>query len=301
MHLLRDDDWSVRFTAVKAVGNLDLEAKQFIPQLQQLLRDENSDVSSAAAKAVGEIGSEAKKFIPQLQQLLSDEDSNVRSAAATAVSQMGKLNTQEILPILNAAHKSSYEEARLRFIAYFVSAGESNAVTLIQWLGSPKEYPYENNKFDDTRKEGKKVLNLFAEIWEATELLEELRPELERQIAKVVDRVQWQPQDINLLTTHHENLKAASSTHADSINTKIKLLKGIQVFSYIWKFLLLHAITWFTLLSLYPKSREIQTPRLDSTLCHQNLYSPTIKTSANSTVSPDSSVYPIRRNINFPV
>ncbi|NET28332.1 sister chromatid cohesion protein PDS5 [Okeania sp. SIO1I7] len=259
LQLLRDEDSDVREAAATAVGNLGSEAKELISQLQQLLSDENWSVREAAATAVGSLGSETKQLIPQLLQLLSDEYSFVRSAAATAVIQIGKLNTQQILPILNAAHKSSYEEAVLRFIAYFVSGGEYNAVTLIQWLGSPKKYPYENNKFDNTRKEGKKVLNLFAEIWQATETLDELRPELERQIAKVVDRVQWEPQDINLLTTHYKNLKDAKSTHADSINTKIKILKGIQVFSYIWKFLLLHAITWLILLSLYPKSPEIQT------------------------------------------
>jgi len=292
LQLFDDYEWLVRKSAADAVGEMGSEAKQFIPQLQQLLRDENSDVREAAATAVGEMGSEAKELIPQLQQLLSDEDSDVRKAAATAVGKMGseakevipkllqllsddeeivrkeaakaigkmgKLNTQQILPILNAALKSSYEEARLRFLAYFVSGGESNAVTLIQWLGSPKKYPYENNKFDDTRKEGKKVLKLFAEIWQATKPLEELRPELERQIAQVVDRVKWQPQDINLLTTHYENLKAANSTHADSINTKIKILKGIQWFSYLRNILLFHAITWLLLLSLYPKSPEIQT------------------------------------------
>ncbi|GGA29450.1 hypothetical protein CYANOKiyG1_45860 [Okeania sp. KiyG1] len=257
--LFSDDNSSVCVAAVEAVGRMGSEAKQLIPQLQQLFSDDNSYVRQAAAKVVNKMGSEAKKFIPQLQQLLSDDEERVREAAATAVSQIGKLNTQQILPILNAALKSSYEEAGLRFIAYFVSGGESNTVTLIQWLGSPQEYPYENNKFDNTRKEGKKVLKLFAEIWQATETLDELRPELERQIAQVVDRVQWQPQDINLLTTHYQNLKAAKSTHADSINTKIKILKGIQIFSYIWKFLLLHAITWLILLSLYPKSPEIQT------------------------------------------
>ncbi|NEN88796.1 MAG: HEAT repeat domain-containing protein [Okeania sp. SIO3H1] len=296
--LLRDENSDVREAAATAVGEIGSEAKQLIPQLQQLLRDENSDVRRAAAEAVGEIGSEAKQLIPQLQQLLRDENSDVREAAATAVGEMGseakqlipellqffsddqeylvsgvreaiamavgnmekeKLNTQQILRILNVAHRNRNTEAIVRFLAYFFSGGESNTVTLIQWLGSPKEYPHENNKFDNTRKEGKKVLNLFAENWEATENLDELRPELERQIAKVVDRVKWQPQDINLLTTHYKNLKDAKSTHADSINTKIKILKGIQVFSYIWKLLLLHAITWLILLSLYPKSPEIQT------------------------------------------
>ncbi|NEP07778.1 MAG: hypothetical protein F6K25_07250 [Okeania sp. SIO2G4] len=53
--------------------------------------------------------------------------------------------------------------------------------------------------------------------------MEDLRPELERQIATVVDRFKWQPQDINLLTTHYENLKDAKSTHADSIKTKIPI------------------------------------------------------------------------------
>ena len=259
LQLFRDEDWGVRAAVARAVGKMGSEAKELIPQLQQLFRDEDSFVRYTAAKAVGEMGSEAKELIPQLQQLLKDEDSSVREAAATAMGEMGRLNIQQILAILNVAHKSSYEEARLRFTTYFVSGGESKTVTLIQWLGSPEKYPYENNKFDHSRKEGKKILKLFAEIWQATETLDELRPELETQIAQVVDRVEWQPQDINFLTTHYKNLKDANSTHADSINTKIKILKGIQWFSYIWKFLLLHAIIWLILLSFYPKSREIQT------------------------------------------
>ncbi|NEP89882.1 MAG: HEAT repeat domain-containing protein [Okeania sp. SIO2C2] len=257
--LLSDENSDVREAAATAVGNMGSEAKQFIPQLLQLLSDENWDVLYAAVTVAGNLGSEAKDLIPQLLQLLSNKNSFVREAAAIAVGKMGKLNSQQILPILNTAHKSSYEEAEFRFLAYFVSGGESDTVTLIQWLGSPKKYPYENNKFDNSRKEGKKVLKLFAEIWQATKPLEELRPELERQIAQVVDRVEWQPQDINLLTTHYQNLNAAKSTHADSINTKIKILKGIQWLSYLWKILLLHAITWLILLSLYPKYPEIQT------------------------------------------
>ena len=294
LQLLKDDDSDVREAAATVVGNLGSETKQLIPQLLQLLKDDDLDVREAAATAVGEILSETKQLIPELVTLLRDDGSDVREAAAIAMGKIGlefkelilifvnlltdgdrrfresaetvlaniekeKLNTQYILEILNIAHRNRDTEATVRFFAYFFSGGESNAVTLIQWLGSPKEYPYENNKFDDTRKAGKKVLKLFAQIWQATEPLEELRPELERQIAQVVDRVEWQPQDINLLRTHYQNLKAAKSTHADSINTKIKILKGIQWFSYLRNILLFHAIAWLILLSFYPKSPEIQT------------------------------------------
>ena len=186
-----------------------------------------------------------------------DENSDVREAAARAVGKIGKLNTQQILPILNAAHRNRDKEATLRFIAYFVSGGEYDALTLTKWLGSPEQYPYQIDKFKNERpishEEGKKVLELFAEIWKPSQSLEYLPFELERQINIVVEKVDWQPEDLPLLKKHYNNLKD------EDINAKIVALQGIQWFSYLWKFLLLHALTWLILLWLYPKSPEIQT------------------------------------------
>ncbi len=252
LKLFDDEEYSdVRKAAATAVAQMDSEAQEWIPQLQQLLSDESSDVREAAAKAVGNIGS-AKDLIPQLLKLLEDDNWSTREAAATALAQIGKLNTPQILKILNTAHISRYEEARLRFLAYSVSGRESNIVSLIQWLGSPKKYPHENNK-SIAREEGKKVLKLFAEIWQQSQSLEDLRPELKRQIDIVVKKVDWQLEDVDLLQTHYNNLKD------QDIKVKIDALKGIQVFSYIWKILLFHAIIWLILFSLYPKSPEIQT------------------------------------------
>ena len=254
---LSHEDEDVRSAAARAVGEMGAEAKDLIPQLLQLFRDGNSHVREAAAEAVVKVGAEAKDLIPQLLQLLMDENSDVREAAARAVGKIGKLNTQQILPILNAAHRNRDKEATLRFLAYFVSGGEYDALTLIQWLGSPEQYPYQIDKFKNERpishEEGKKVLELFAEIWKPSQSLEYLPFELERQINIVVEKVDWQPEDLPLLKKHYNNLKD------EDINAKIVALQGIQWFSYLWKFLLLHALTWLILLCLYPKSPEIQT------------------------------------------
>ena len=251
------EDEDVRKAAARAVGHMGAEAKDLIPQLQQLFRDEDSDVRKAAAEAVVKVGAEAKDLIPQLLQLLMDENSDVREKAAWAVGKIGKLNTQQILPILNAAHRNRDKEATLRFLAYFVSGGEYDALTLVKWLGSPEQYPYQIDKFKNERpishEEGKKVLELFAEIWKPSQSLEYLPFELERQINIVVEKVDWQPEDIPLLKKHYNNLKD------EDINAKIVALQGIQWFSYLWKFLLLHAFTWLILLCLYAKSPEIQT------------------------------------------
>ena len=255
--LLSHENWRVRSAAARAVGEMGAEAKDFIPQLLQFLMDENSVVREAAAQAVVKLGAEDKDLIPQLLQLLMDENSDVREEAAKAVGKIGQLNTQQILPILNAAHRNRDKEATLRFLAYFVSGGEYDALTLIQWLGSPEQYPYQIDKFKNERpishEEGKKVLELFAEVWKPSQSLEYLPFELERQINIVVKKVDWQPEDLPLLKKHYNNLKD------EDINAKIVSLQGIQWFSYLWKFLLLHAFTWLILLCLYPKSPEIQT------------------------------------------
>lgn len=191
-----------------------------------MLKDENWRVRAAAVTAVGEMGSEAQKLIPQLQQLLKDENSDVRGAVATALSQMCRFNTQQILQILNATHRNRDREAGLRFLAYFTSGGESDTITLIQWLGSPKRYPDQIDNFGEersvSREEGKKVLEIFTDAWSDTQNLEYLRPELKAQINKLVKKVNWQPEDIALLKRQYNNLKD------EEIKAKIDALQGIQ-------------------------------------------------------------------------
>ena len=211
---------------------------------------------SAAASAVGKMGAEAKEFFPELLRLLEDENSFVRSAAAYALGNMGQLNIKQILPILSVAHLSQDEEAERRFLAYYVSGGEPDAVTLIRWLGSPKQYPYQDEFGQQKpigREQGKKVLKLFAEIWQPSQSLNRLRQELRPQILHVVDEVSWQREDIRLLKTHYHNLED------ENIRVKIIALEGWRWFSWLWKLLLLHAIVWLILFGFYPKSREVQT------------------------------------------
>ncbi|NEQ37950.1 MAG: hypothetical protein F6K40_17445 [Okeania sp. SIO3I5] len=249
---LKDEDLDVRYAAAKALGEMGSEAKELMFWLRPLLSDKDSNVRKAATRAAGEMGLEAQELIPKLLQLLSDDDSNVRKAAIMAVGNIEKeqLNIQQILQILNAAHRDGNTEATVRFLAYLFSGGESNTIILIKWLGSPEQYPYEDkytNERSVSREEGKKVLELFAKIWEPSQSLEHLRLELKGQINIVVKNVDWQPEDITLLKTHDQNLDN------ENIKVKIAALQGTQWFyssliSHLSRFSLLYLV----LVCLFP-------------------------------------------------
>ena len=260
LKLLQDENWDVSEAAAKSLGRIGSEDKKIFPRMQDLLENEDSNVRLAVIKALGEIGLEAKKFIPELIQRLNDEDSNVRLAAINTLANIEeeKLNTEQILQILNIVHKyPPIKKARVRFLAYLFSGGESDAIRSIKWLGSPTQYPYQNEQFI-SRKDGKDVLELFEKILEISKSanLEHLSSELEQQINIVVKKVDWQAEDITLIKKLNKNLNSENENRkAKTVSLELQL---IQLLPY-GKVMLIHPIIWFLLLyCYYPKSSRVQ-------------------------------------------
>jgi len=83
---LQDDDFNVRFNAVKALRKIGPGAKDAVPALTQAFRDENKDVRGSAAIALANIGKDA---VPTLIELLQDQEWRIRSNAAVALVQIG--------------------------------------------------------------------------------------------------------------------------------------------------------------------------------------------------------------------
>ena len=261
LKLLQDENWDVSEAAAKSLGRIGSEDKKIFPRMQDLLENEDSNVRLAVIKALGEIGLEAKKFIPELIQRLNDEDSNVRLAAINTLANIEeeKLNTEQILQILNIVHKyPPIKKARVRFLAYLFSGGESDAIRSIKWLGSPTQYPYQNEQFI-SRKDGKDVLELFEKILEISKSanLEHLSSELEQQI-NIVDKkvADWQAEDITLIKKLNKNLNSENENRkAKTVSLELQL---IQLLPY-GKVMLIHPIIWFLLLyCYYPKSSRVQ-------------------------------------------
>ncbi|WP_293076001.1 HEAT repeat domain-containing protein, partial [Moorena sp. SIO3H5] len=257
--LLTHSDDHVRYSAAEALGNMGAAASEYAPQIAKLLTHSDDHVRASAAEALGQMGAAASEYAPQIAKLLTDPDTfdnSVGYTAAQALEQMGSLEVKDLLYVLNEVYRYQREAPSLRFLAYFLSGGEKDSLLLIKWLGSPKEYPHEIR--DVNHQEGLEVLNLFADIWEDTQPLSKLRKDLERQIAIVVDKVNWKQADMDLLKKHYKNLKSIDSQLAADVKAKIITLERQHWFLIGFKVWLIHVSCWLFVIIIYPRSAQVQ-------------------------------------------
>lgn len=215
---------SIRQLALEALGEIGEGAKAQIPQLAKLLDD--PEVGLTTALALAKMGMPAREYAPQIATFLSEQAPDVflypdyvlnqGQSLALHLEKMGPLDRETALALLNAIYvppsfnslrseesqSKAYFSAKTRFYAYYLCSSDPDAVTLIQWLGHPQQYP-SNLK----REQGVKVLQAFADAWTFSEPFPKLRQDLAIQIAKVVGQVEWQIDDLPLLRTHYDNLK----------------------------------------------------------------------------------------------
>ena len=245
---LEDKEPDARNAAAQALGQM--EAKEQAPKLVELLKDSDSSVRSAAVSALGQM--QAKEQVLKLVELLKDSDQGVRYAAAPALSKLGQQGLPVVVQILDAVQQNSYEIGELRFLAHFISGGEQEVETLMQWVGIPKSRPEK-----PTLTQGRNIMKLFDKTWKISESAPGLRKELADKIGEVADGVSWKPQDIVLLQTHYNNLKGKD-------NAAYKVQLAINKIA-IWKWLanarntiLIHAAFWLALIFAYPKFPQVQ-------------------------------------------
>ncbi|MBW4473849.1 MAG: HEAT repeat domain-containing protein [Stenomitos rutilans HA7619-LM2] len=266
LNLLKDtkQNPSVRGSAAIALGNLGDAAKPYIPDILNVLQDQRQDsnLRGSAAIALGNLGDAAKPYIPNLLNLLQDQrqDSNLRGSVAIALSNLERLNFNNSILVLNLLYgepfvigSQVYSSSEWRFYTYFFSGGDEDVKRLLEWVGKPKQLPNQLN-----HDEGVKTLTVFQKAWDASKDLLALREDLANKIALVAKLGKWQTGDITLLQQHYNNLKAANSPNADSVQAAIATLKVWQWLPSLGTTILTHAAFWLALVFAYPKSPQIQ-------------------------------------------
>ncbi|NEQ82580.1 MAG: HEAT repeat domain-containing protein, partial [Moorea sp. SIO2I5] len=261
--LLTDSDWNVRANVAYALALMGVATSEITLEILELLTDSDHyslvrGAPNTAASALGHMGAAPSEYAPQILELLTDSDSYVRDNAAKALEKMRPLEVTNFLSVLNQVYWYQREAPSLRFLAYFLSGGEKDSLRLIHWLGSPEQYPHENEDQAINHQEGVKVLNLFANIWEDSQDLPKLRKDLERQIAEVVNKVNWKQTDMDLLKQHYKNLKSIDSQLAAAVNAQIIALEGKHWFLIGFKVWLVHVSGWLLLIIIYPRSLQVQ-------------------------------------------
>lgn len=117
---LKDEDWSVRWKAAQALGEIK-DARALDPLIAALKKDEDTIVRLAAARALGEI-TDARAVDPLIAVLKDkDENSVVRLAAAGA---LGEINSRSAAGVLTAALKDKNLEVVAGAHLFFIRRGE---------------------------------------------------------------------------------------------------------------------------------------------------------------------------------
>jgi HEAT repeat protein len=96
----REDEWTLRSDAVKALGHVVGAADVVVPALVNALRDRDRWVRWSAAESLGRL--RATAAVPALREALRDRAENVRSGAAEAVAKMGKVAAAAVPDLIEA-------------------------------------------------------------------------------------------------------------------------------------------------------------------------------------------------------
>ncbi len=89
--LLHDPKSEVRANAAKALGNLQPDPTQLLPQLTQLLNDTDQVVRMYSVEAIGKMGAAAQSMVPKLRSMLKNQDQSLvpDSEIAEALGRIG--------------------------------------------------------------------------------------------------------------------------------------------------------------------------------------------------------------------
>ncbi|OUL28879.1 hypothetical protein BV375_17355 [Nostoc sp. 106C] len=253
-------DVNVRSNVAQALGNLGTAATPYVKDIADILKDNSVEASvrSNVAQALGNLGTAATPYIKDILNFLKDKsvDVNVRFSAASALGKIRKLELNEIVVILDNVYYDgqSYIE-QWRFLTYFLGGGTDNVKTLLKWLGEPK-----GSHEHLTYSQYKKTLQLFLPTWKDSQGLGRLQADLARRIAAITQKCSWKWQDINLLQSHYQNLKAAGFTEADTLKSKIDNLEIWKWFFLAKNIILIHFAIWLSLILAYPKFTQVLAP-----------------------------------------
>jgi len=122
LRLLRDEDESVRESALFGLYAAGPAARSAVPAIVEILTDKNAKMRAHAATTLGRIGPEARMAVPALIDAMKDEDNHVRYFAANALGNIGP-TARAAIPVLTKALKDEKSSVR---------AGAARALKKIQ-------------------------------------------------------------------------------------------------------------------------------------------------------------------------
>lgn len=96
MRWLENEDPSVRYMAVEALGNFEGELRDGLPSLFGACEDESDDVRIGAVYAIANLGPRAAGAVPVLVKALRDKNTEVRAGAAYALPTLGAEATRAL-------------------------------------------------------------------------------------------------------------------------------------------------------------------------------------------------------------
>ena len=256
--LLADQRPYVRKAAAQALGAMGPAAADQAPRLGKLLAHQDKDVRKAAAQALGAMGPAAADQVPRLGELLADQEWDVRGAAAHALEAMGPFAIDRIPSIASAIYRSRAVTGEVRFLAHFLGGGVESVETLLTWIGAPHPQHSSLKAASNDHQRARQALATFRDAWPGTENYPDVRRDLERQIARLIDQISWDYRDLPLLIRHETNLALIGSTNAAAIRQKIWLTRGFGWVLSVLGIVAFHAVFWLALIFVYPRSSHVQ-------------------------------------------
>jgi HEAT repeat protein len=256
--LLKSDNLGMRLSAADALGDLGPAAAPYAKDIAELLKSDLADVRRSAADALG-------KFEPELLTEYSDSLARLlynplaREASSTLLRQGVKVSPFSTLIILNSAHLDQNSRAE-RCLDAYLTASDPQQFLLIRWLGDRTEDQRASlkNLTDADRVALLKELNQAC-LQTKEESLRKIRQEIAELISALVKDSGRRWAGVPLLEQSVEALRnVGSDANAGVVQSELDAIEWWRKARVgIWT-VAAHALFWFALIALYPRSRIVQ-------------------------------------------
>ena len=123
-------DWWARVSAVEALGDIGLAARDAVPVLAGAAADESELVRVHAAEGLGTAGQGSAAAVPALIDALKDESENVRRQATLALARIG-VHAEEAVPALKSTLQDENRYVRGQAVHALCRTGTSEAKDIL--------------------------------------------------------------------------------------------------------------------------------------------------------------------------
>jgi HEAT repeat protein len=180
--LLKDADTDVRWAVLDAFHELDPgQEPAIVTAIAALLKDEDRSVRASAVRALGAAGAVAKPHLLDIIRFFNDDPAVPPYAAAQAVSELSPLTPQEIVSLLHPMYVYSDLLPLTRLTAHNASGGDRDAQILIRLLGRTRITAREAVAAGETAH----AITLLEDALKAPLLHTKLKAEIESRLAEL--------------------------------------------------------------------------------------------------------------------